>query len=596
MSNAEQTQPSPAAFPAPDSSLWKIPGLIVIMLVVIACVWPAMHALPFSDDVPQLEKSSRFTHWTEVFQPDAFNFFRPVKNAIFMAAVPLQKNNFAMHWIALAAYLAGIVGIHRITTIFLNSNRAAWLATCAWALSPTCASTAIWLSCANISIGLVFAAGVFHFHEKSKGELRIGAMICCLIFYALSLLCYEAMIAIPGLLFIRDFHQKRLGFDKKTIIRYALFTAVAIGFMILRHQFSAKSIAGNDFHTGFAPDTKAWHLSVSAPWFLWRHFMMWFFPFGSLELLGSYGWMRSASAAALGFGWVFLFTLLAAAAVIWKRAPIISCGLLIFFVASIPAGNFLPSFNGPINDAYLTIPSIGLAIAFAAVCEIVIAAWLKRKREMDTGIPALIAILVILIAYRLPACGIYFRHWAGVWADPIKMVLLMSESRPFQFQSKAYASSLLFTEGYFVPAEEIANEVLKEAPWAQHAKVTLARVAVYRKEIDKAEELYRAVLASDNLAANLKSSATIELAETLSGIKERREDSAILCREALKDPNTGYPIHLRAVRLLAQIYIDQGQRDKARATLERGLTYHPNDESLKQLLASLTSAAPAGNH
>jgi Tetratricopeptide repeat len=575
-----------------DRSLfWRISALIFIALLVVTSVWPGMVSRPFTDDVFQLEKSSQITKWTEIFQPDAFNFFRPVKNAIFMVAAPFEKNLIAWHWIGLAAYLAAGLGIYKIASICLSSKRAALIAMAVWALSPTCASTAIWLSCANISLGVAFGALVFHFHERMMLRGSLAAQAGCVLFYVLSLLCYEAMIAVPGLLFLRDLQQKRIRFDRKTVIRYGIYTLVALGFLVLRHQFSAKSFGSAEFHTSFAPDTKGYQLSLSAPWFLWRHFLMWIFPFGTIELLGSYGWLRSTTAAGLVFGWVFLGFLLGLASYTWKRHPSISYGVLFFIVASIPAGNFLPGFNGPINDAYLTIPSIGLAMVCASLCERLIAEYAARRRLVEAGAPAILAVLALILIYRLPVCAAYFRFWAETWNSPVKLVLLMSETRPFQFQSKAYASVLLFEDGYIEQAQALAMEALEEAPWSNQAILTLARIAEYQKNHRLAESYYGSILSSKKLAENMKTSAMVELAGLLAAFPNRREEAAGLCREVLGQKSAGPRAHVKMILLLAKIYEDQQKPDKARATLERGLSHQPDNEEIKKRLASLKRSA-----
>ncbi len=571
----------------------SLAGLFVILLLVIVGAWPGMQSALFADDVHQLDKSSHFVRWTEVFQPDVFGFYRPVKNAIFMVCAPLAKNHIAWHWVGLAAYLAATLGIFRIVRICLGSARPALLAAAVWALSPTGVSTVLWMSCANISLGLVFAACVFHFHERGVLRPSLVSLAACGIFFGLSLLCYEAMIAIPALLFLRDLQQKRLAFDRGTIMRYALYTAVALAFFIVRHQCSARSIGDNEFHPGFAPDIQGWQLSLSAPWFLWRHFLMWIFPFGNLELLGSYGWLRSASVASLVFGWVFLAGMLVAAAMTWKRLPAVSYGLLFFVLASMPAGNFLPGFNGPINDAYVTIPSIGLAIAFAALCELLIRQFLKCRRESDPGMILALLMLGFLLVYRIPVCGAYFRYWAQVWQDPVKLVLLSSETRPFQFQAKAYASVLLFNEGYLDQSETLAHEAITDAPWNPLAKLTLAKSADFRKDYAAAETYYRSILSTPDLEPVLKDPTLLDLAEMLSHLPARREEAAQICREMLK--NTQSPRHSGAVILLAIIYREQGNPAKARATLERGLSMHPRDEKLQQALQAAEHPAPVKN-
>lgn len=559
--------------------------LAVIMLAVVLCIWPGMHSALFTDDIHQLDKSMHLTSWTQIFKTDVFGFYRPVKNALFLFAAPYQNNLVAWHWIGLVAYLAAIAGVYRIVFICLGSARPALLAACLWALSPTCVSTALWLSCANISIGIVFAAGVFHFHERWATKPSIGPLAASLFFFALALLCYESMIAIPALLFVRDLQQRRLSFDCKTILRYSLYSIVALIFLIVRYQLSAKNVGDHNFHPAFAPDTTGAQLSISSPWFLWRHFLMWIFPFGKIELLGSYAWMRSASVASLVLGYVFLASVLATAALTWKRFPAISYGLLFFVVASLPAGNFLPCFNGPINDAYVTIPSIGLAIAFAAVCELLVREFLKRRREADSGMVAALAVLCLLLVYRVPVCGAYFRYWAGVWANPVELMLLTTETRPFQFQPKAYASVLLFSRGYIDSAKVLAQEVIQEAPWNMTASLTMAKVADYHQDFPLAEEYYRTILNSPNVSSFLKDPAMVGLAQMLANNPARRDEAAQLYREFLQSEKNSH--HPDAILLLAKLYQDVGNTAKARATLVRGLSLIPNDDSLKKMLESI---------
>lgn len=560
-------------------------GLLLILLAVVCCAWPGMHAPLFTDDIHQLRESQNYLNWTGIFDTNGFGFYRPVKNALFMLAAPLQNNLWAWHWVGLGAYLAATAGVYRIACICLGARGPALLAAGMWALSPTCVSTAIWLSCANISIGLVFAAALFHFHERWANHPTLPAIAACLFCFAMALHCYESMIAIPALLFLRDLQQRRLALTPQTFIRYGLYTLIALAFLIIRYELSAKNVGTHDFHQGFAPDTQAIHLSLSAPWFLWRHFLMWISPFGHLELLGSYGWMRSASAAALAFGWIFLIAVLTVSGLTWKRYPGLAYGLAFFVVASVPAGNFLPCFNGPIADAYVTIPSIGLAIACATACGCLLQQFRRRQREAKPGGLAIITLACLILLYRLPVCGAYFRYWAGVWNNPLELMLYASETRPFQFQPKGYVSVLLLSQGYIDQAETIAKEVIQEAPWSTLAMTTLARTANYHEDYATAEATYRRILDTPTLDALLKGPVVIELAATIAKTPPRREEAAQLLREFIRSGNP-HP-NPNAIAQLAQIYYDQGSPAKARATLARGLALFPNHAVLEATLKSI---------
>lgn len=572
-----------------DGTALQIGSLVLLLLLVIVIMRPGMVAPPFSDDGFQLRHSRTLDHWTEAFGRDALGFYRPVKNLLFMAASKLEHDPPGWHWIGLTAYLAGAVGVHRIVSIVLKSPLAAWCATAVWALSPTCVSTALWLSCANISIGIALAAVAFHYHERSFRRNPARTFAIAAVAYAGTFLCYESLIAVPGLLFLRDLQQRRIGINGPTAIRYAVFTLVAVAFLVLRHHASANEIGRDDFHTGFAPGTESYQLTLSAPWFLWRHFLMWVFPFGKIEVLGSYAWLGSTPVAGIIGGWCFLAAMLGGAALLWTRLPRAAYGILFFLVASFPAGNFLPTFNGPIYDAYLTIPSIGLAIAVAAVCDHLLRLCVVRKNRGLAGAPALLLIACALLFYRIPVSAAYSRFWAGVWADPLRLVLLISESRPMQFQSKSFASLLLQETGYHEQAENLAHETLREAPWSSVAMLALGRVANQRGEDEQAELWFRRAIDAEDVTRSVKNTALLGMAESIVRNPARREEAADICRGLLRQDAAGQPP--ATIALLASIYQKQGNLPKARTTLERGLEFHPDETVFLEMLAKLPTAS-----
>lgn len=558
-------------------------GFLLLIALVIFCAWPGMHAPLFSDDIYQMRKSANFDSWKEIFGPDAFLYYRPVKNALFMLAAPFEKNLLGWHMIGLLCYLAAVTGVYRITSICFKSRVTALLATSLWALSPTCVSTTVWLSCANISLGVAFASLVFHFHEKWMTQNSTASLIAGGFFYAVSLHCYESMIIIPALLFLRDIQQRRILINRKFCITYGLYTLIAIIFLVIRSQVSAKSIGGSAINLGFEDGIKPIQLSLSAPWFLWRHFLMWIYPFNTLEILGDYSWLRSAPASSLAFGWLFLAGLLASAMATHKRYPLASYGILFFFVASVPSGNFIPCFNGPIYDVYLTMPSIGLAILFAAACESMLNTLSKLRAQRKVGGNILTAILCIFLIYRMPLCGAYFRYWANVWSRPAELMLIITESRPFQYQPKAIASLLLFSDGYIDLAETLAKQVIKEDPMNAMGRLSLARIAKQKNDDKTAESHYRSLLGRSNILSNIRNSAMVELGTILADDPSRITEAIDLLRIYLGDRVN--VTNAAAIMKLSNLYENSGNPELAKATLARGLAYNPNENQLKTMLA-----------
>lgn len=565
-------------------------GLLVILLAVTAIAVPGMNAPLFTDDIHQLDRNAGFSSWTDIFKPDAFSFYRPVKNAIFALVSPWRESLVRWHIVGLACFLLATAGVHRIATIVLGAGLPAWIATSVWALSPTCVSTILWLSCANISLGIAFAGLAFHFHERSWREGRVPLLLAAAAAQLAALFCYEALVAILPLLFLRDIQAGRIRTRRMAILRHASYAAGFVAYLVLRIGLSSKTLGDATFHAGFSPDMDRWRLFLSAPWFLWRHVLMWIFPFGKIEVLGTYVWMKSASPGSLAFAWFFLAAFASTGIVLWKRMPAVSYGILAFLIASFPAGNFLPTFNGPIHDAYLTIPSIGLAIAFAGLAGSLWASSRGGKVKWRRAAPAMVPILVLMISYRLLLCSAYSAYWSSVWAEPQKLLLLVAESRPYQFNAKGMASYQLFCDGYIEQAEQIAISALEDAPWCMQAKLTLGLIHEERFRHRDAETIFREIADQAGPRNLVTGSALAGLARVLAADPARLTEAAGICRTLLQaDAAAQSP---RIVELLADIYRRQGDRSKALRTVDRGLGLHPDDQGLLRLRQTLTEGNP----
>ena len=140
-------------------------------------------------------------------------------------------------------------------------------------------------------------------------------------------------------------------------------------------------------------------------------------------------------------------------------------------------------------------------------------------------------------------------------------------------------------------AELLANEVISEAPWDPTAKMAIARIAIYRKDLLKAEKYFRLILDSPRSPPFLKNPARFELAEILEKNPAHRGEVTQLLREFLVSRKTDD--HPKAIVMLSRIYKDEGDILKARATLERGLSLYPNNKRLTLMLESIGQPTPA---
>jgi tetratricopeptide (TPR) repeat protein len=195
-------------------------------------------------------------------------------------------------------------------------------------------------------------------------------------------------------------------------------------------------------------------------------------------------------------------------------------------------------------------------------------------------------VLCTLLLYRGPFCAAYFRYWAGVWQNPVEIMLFSSETRPFQFQPRSVLAVLLEAKGFPDQAEKIAKEALAEAPWNPTPRLALARIEETRGNLAGAEECYRIIVDDPKIPGLIKRAAVMELATLLAPIPARSNDAAELLRLYLRNSRSkdGQP---KAIALLADVYRNSGDIEKARATLERGLNENPDHLILQAALMNL---------
>lgn len=574
----------------PRTHVWA-ETLAVAVLLALVCViaWPGFKAPLMLDDLDQTNYVGGFTSWQDCFGRDCYGLFRPVKNLIYYGLGDLAL--FKWHALNLSVYLGAVVAVYLFVRRLLGSPLWALAAVTLWATSPTQVSTAVWMSAVNLSLAIALTCACLCFHDlsRAKSGRALGLTALALLSLFLAECSYETAVAVPGLCVLVDALRKRSLFSRAAILHYLGLAAVTLFYLAIRAH--AGAVLSKHGMLGIAPDITSWQLSLSAPWFLWRHFSMWLMPLGRIEFCGTYVWGISAAPWELAAAWVWLFLLMGLIFLTWKRAPWVAFGLLWFLVSSFPSSNFIPIWAGPIADYYLVFPGIGLAIALLGVVKALLD-WIQQERLNPESQRQLIGgALLCFIAFWRMLCIPLFWLQASLWCRPLELHLRCELTRPGQFQNQTSVAMELLHDGNLAQAKEWALKSYETAPWFGPNSVILGSVALENADYTEAEKRFREAL--DKIPDNTPTHdyCRFQLAKTFMAQESKRQ----LIRETLLPllNNTHSNSHLAAIDLQIDCYLAQNLPVDATRAATKALQLHPENPQLAARLKDIQQKFPS---
>lgn len=560
----------------------------VVLLLTLVCVisWPGMKAPLLLDDLGQIAFDHGLGSWKNCWGTDSFHLFRPVKNLIFHGVNGLPL--FQWHAVNLSLYLVAILAVYLILRRIMGSATWALLAAALWATCPTQATTAVWMSCANISVAVTLACACLFLHDLTRE--KSGKNIFLVTLMAISLFAaecsYETAVSVPALCILVDLLKRRRTFSREAIVRYAILAAVTLVYLIIRSRMGAVQKAAN---YGFSPDIQKWQLSLSAPWFLWKHFTMWLMPLGRIEFGSTYIWGISASPWELAAAWVWLFILIGITLFSWKRIPWLSFGLLWFFITSFPPSNFIPVWAGPIEDYYLIFPGIGLSIALLGCVKAVKS--LVPQACSDHRMRSVNYVILSVIALWRFACIPLFWFQTSLWCRPLELYLRCEMTRPAQFVVQALAARELYLQDHRSQAKVLAQKSYDTAPWFPSSSIVLGFIALDSSDLEGAENNFRQALRAAPEKSLNNDVIRIRLAQIFISQESRRHQIREILLPVLNNPQSQY--HLDAINLQIDCYLRENLPENARRAAGTAVKLHPGNAQLAGVLADIERKYPA---
>ncbi len=567
---------------------WPI-WLTAIIGIAAVMAWPAMSAPILLDDEDGFRHAAQFKGWLDIFQADAFGLFRPVKNAIFYGFGQQEDINLTTwHGLILTFFLLSILAVFAFLRTLLRSDLGALIGTTIWGLTPTQSCLAVWMRCLNISMCVTFIVGFLLLHIRAcRSSKRLNwhhASAVLLMFLAQS--SYETAVVGVGLAFLIDeiWLEKRP--LKERMGPYALYTVVTIAFLSIRFAVGA-SMEVHSRNVGFDPDIEPWQLTASAGWFTQQHLLMWIAPLGRIEFASCYLWGLSASSLEISIAWILMLGLLTGAWFLRKPMPLVSLGIFWFFLTGFPSSNVIPIAAGPIEDYYLIIPSMGLTLAFVSMLHWILQHSLSKQRDGSSMRRPLFLILagglVLSRAFLIPFFGLQ----AAVWKEPLELYLRVTETRPYQFSTKALAARELLNDQRFEEAAFLAGVAASEGPWYSPAHLVKGMALRQTGEIDEAIEALQQVISLNSAKSLFHQSASLELANIYASTKDDWAEARRHLLSVLEHGN--HENRILAIHKLAEVYRRHKMAEKAIETLQRGIKLYPEHVEFHEHVKAIRS-------
>jgi tetratricopeptide (TPR) repeat protein len=281
------------------------------------------------------------------------------------------------------------------------------------------------------------------------------------------------------------------------------------------------------------------------------------FPPGNQEFLGSYQWGKSATTSDLVMSWILLAGFPVLAFALRRKVPLAAAGLVWFLLAAAPSSNFLPTYSGPIEDYYLTIPSIGLALAIVAV--------IRRLATLEHPDPSLSrAGLIFAIALAIWRVGLVplVPLQAAMWKEPVRLLLQSYAVRPGQYLNGALAARELYLAGRDEEALKLLGEIERKPHSYAVAPMVEGFIHLRASRLDEAMECLEEAIILLRRGKELDRARELLLPVLDHGFDEMR---------------------VRAIHLLAEVSLAKGDRAKAVETFRKGKQLYPSEPSFLEL-------------
>ena len=453
------------------------------------------------------------TIWSD-FSPDVRQMlgaeYLPVRDTNTLIDFKLFGDNWTLHHGAnLFWYLAACTLFLSICRHLLGAGLPAWLAATWFALHPVHTENVAWLASRKDLLGLTLALAAWRawLHKSQDNKLSWLSILL----FILAVWSKNTYIVLPAVMMLGDWLvlQKRPWQHKTQWLLWAVVTAPLI---LLSVQLGKiMRLFGVPKHTGVVDglvmQAQLWSRDL-------RH-LGW-----PAELAMVYPVPSDALGLPLFLSVAAVCGLVLVAWWVRRKSPVLSLGICIFFLASLPTTVFM-SLQNLSADRYLLLPSAGVALALGAALQLV---WTEKAKPWLVGFSL----------GGLATLSVLSTQQASHWRSDLALWSASAQNQPSVLRNVIQHAHALGSAGQPQAALEVLE--VAESQFSRDPQFFQGRATVHFKAGDEqsAERDYRHALSLD---PDLRISGN-DLAIILS--RTGRLDEAILVAERMTSVHTRY--------------------------------------------------------
>ncbi len=506
------------------------------------------------------------------------NYWRPMLLVIFSTGWHIWGDwPGGYHFINISLHIANAILLFLILTYLFKHRGLAFLTSSVFLVHPLQTEAITPATGTADPLWVLFAfLGIFFylkFRISNKLSFQSGYYFLSLAMYVLALMSKEIAIIIPALIFISDFFFKPMEEEMSFKERLKKIIKIIWPFLVLAGFYILLRATVLNFQNTFNFYNQESNAFAS-------HFYIRFFTFFRVLIvyLGLFFWPhnlhmeRSVEIATSFFsldvilGGLLFAGLLILAFTQFKRLPILSFGILWFFIGLAPTSNILVPINNTLYEHWLYLPLIGIFL---------ILFWLGIVITREFRYQKIFLIIPIIFLVFLGYVTINRNH---EWRDPITFYKQILKYTPNSYRvinnlGKTYAEA-----GDYQKAEIMYKKAINLDPAGPTAYHNLANIYNASQKEDLAEQYFRlAIKADPNFVYSYNALANMYL-------KNQKYREA---RQIFEDYLEYDKTKTNTLFLLAQIAVAEKDFKGALDYLEKALVIEPQNQIVQTAIQQI---------
>lgn len=428
-----------------------------------------------------------------------------------------------------------------------------------------------------LSVFFIFLGLFFYlkFRASKKDALESKTYYLSLLTYIFALMTKETAIIMPGLVFLVDFFyedgQKYQLIEKfkTSVLRILSFASIGLFYIFLR---ATVLNFGDSFNLYGEPTpfTQNFHYRLFTFFrTLTVYFRLLFLPF-NLHMERSVEIATSVSSLSVILGGVLFLGLLGIAFWFLKKAPIVSFGIIWFFIALFPMSNLLVPVNDLIYEHWMYVPLIGIFLPI-----IWLAQQLCKNVKSTNWLQRFLLLVFVLFVIFLSVLTV---RRNTEWRDPITFYNQTLEHAPESYRIINNLGMAYADIGNYTQAKETYKRAIALEPEVAIAYHNLANSYYETGNEEMAIKNYNNAISKNSAFLN----SYVALANLY-----LENDQTKQVREVYESALGHTNLDLEILFYLAELAFQEDDLEGSILYLERALELSPEDMSIRQSILEI---------